>query len=186
MKDLIGKKFGRLTAIEKTDERQSRSVVWKCRCDCGNIVFVSSNHLNTGRKKSCNCLQKEVARNCVIKFFTKHGDGSRMGTHHRLYLIWSGIKGRCLNPENNSYQYYGKRGITVCPEWKDNYSAFKFWAILNGYQEDLTIDRIDNDGNYEPNNCQWLTLSENVSWANKQRKLIHYKRSPQVGEAWQI
>jgi len=100
--------------------------------------------------------------------YYKHGE-ARSGKETRLYRVWDSMKQRCFNPRDKAYKWYGGRGIIICLEWKNNYSAFKFWAILNGYQEGLTIDRIDNDGNYEPNNCQFITKEENA------RKQIHKK-----------
>jgi len=160
--DLTGQRFGRLIAIKPTEKRGvNHSIIWLCRCDCGNLKEVNSNNLRKSNTKSCGCLKNEVARKHMRELgllkVCKHG-----GSYTRLYRIWGNIKKRCLNANVYEYKNYGGRGIKVCPEWKDSYSAFKFWALLSGYQDNLTIDRIDNDGNYDPNNCQWITRAENT------------------------
>lgn len=118
--------------------------------------MVPARHLKNGAIKSCGCLLREA----TSKRRYKHGESNgRLVT--RLYIIWTNMKRRCFYPKDINFHRYGGRGITVCPEWRNNYSLFRFWAILNGYQNNLTIDRINNDGNYEPDNCQWLTKPEN-------------------------
>ena len=163
MKDLTGQKFGRLTVIEKTTKRSPHGeIIWKCRCKCGNITEVRGSNLLGGHTKSCGCLYKETRE--------KHGDAKK-GERARLYNIWIMIKDRCYNPNNRAYKWYGGRGIKVCEEWENNYPAFKTWALANGYKEGLTIDRIDNDGDYCPGNCQWITRAENAKkrWRDKKR-----------------
>lgn len=154
--NLTNKTFGRLTVIKDSGKRDYGSVVWLCICSCGNKTEVRGESLRTGVTKSCGCLRKEL----TVSRFIKHGDGSTI-IINKLYKIWNGIKNRCNNPNSKRYHRYGGRGIKVCNEWFNNYSAFKLWAISSGYCEGLTIDRIDNGGNYEPSNCQWLTRSEN-------------------------
>jgi len=149
--NLVGKKFGRLTVTHHFDK-----YYWSCLCSCGNTGNVLDSNLRTGKTKSCGCLNKEL----VIKRSYKHGD-NRRGKTKRLYNIWAGMNRRCYGKTHKTSHRYRDRGIEVCDEWKD-YPTFKSWAILNGYQNNLTIDRVDNDGNYEPNNCQWLTRSENA------------------------
>lgn len=121
--------------------------MWLCRCICGNLREVHSGSLVTGNTKSCGCRWRD---NMVT-----HGDSKTL-----LYKTWAALKQRCNNPTHNSYKHYGKRGITFYAEWK-KYLPFKEWALDNGYHEGLSIDRIDNNGNYEPDNCQWITRSEN-------------------------
>lgn len=150
--NLIDQRFGRLIAIRATEKRKNGKIIWLCKCDCGNSVEIRSSALKHGDIKSCGCLQKEI----ITRIRFKHGEE---GT--RLYIIWSNMKLRCLNKNNPAYKRYGERGIEICDEWKNDFLAFRFWAILNGYQDHLTIDRIDNDGDYEPNNCQFLTKPEN-------------------------
>lgn len=152
MLNLTGQRFDRLLAIKDSGKRKNNHAVWLCRCDCGNLAEILACHLKSRNTQSCGCLRREKAM--YINY--KHG-----GTITRIYGIWADMNRRCFNQNNKSYKYYGGRGIKVCSEWKDNFVAFRFWAILSGYKDNLTIDRIDNDGNYEPDNCQWITQSEN-------------------------
>jgi len=165
IKDLTGKKFNRLTVLEPTKKRShSGVVIWKCQCDCGNIAEVRSDNLTGGRTQSCGCLVSDLTAKHNHQN-TIHGDSHSS----RIYRIWASMKSRCLNPNDYHYQYYGKRGIIVCNAWKNDYLAFKKWALANGYKPGLTIDRINNDGNYEPDNCQFLTRSENTRKAMRHR-----------------
>ena len=138
------KVFGRLTVI-KRDTMVGR---WICKCECGNTTSVRADHLNDGHVKSCGCLTAESSR----KRFTKHGM-----SNSRLHGIWVGMRQRCNNPKNTSYGNYGGRGIKVCEAWSNNFQTFYDWAVLNGYSDELSIDRVDTDGNYEPSNCRWAT-----------------------------
>lgn len=153
--DLTGQRFGRLTVIERVENDLCGQVKWHCKCDCGEETDVQSNSLRNGRVRSCGCLLREkAAEQCRISFATHHL------RHSRLYPIWVGMKGRCYNLHNKSYPRYGGRGITVCNEWLHNFQAFYDWAMVNGYRDDLSIDRIDVNGNYEPSNCRWATMKE--------------------------
>lgn len=164
--DLTGRRFGRLTVTGRGLDKISPSratTTWKCQCDCGKMVEVRSRSLISGKTKSCGCLMVEKA--------TVHGD-ARDGKQSRLYKIWADMLGRCRNPKIDGYHRYGGRGIKVCEEWANSYQAFKDWAITHGYTDDLTIDRIDNDGNYCPENCQWATQKEQANNRSTNRKVV--------------
>ena len=154
--DLTGQKYNRLTVLEYAGRDKYNRPLWKCKCDCGNIRIVNSHALRTGNTKSCGCLNIDriKERNRVLK--RTHGE-----TNTKLFHVWSGIKTRCHNPHSINYHIYGQRGIKICDEWVNSYESFRDWAYENGYKEDLTIDRIDVNGNYEPSNCRWVTPKEN-------------------------
>ena len=144
--DLTGQKFGRLTVIKRLENNKRNETVWLCKCECGKEVNVTYGHLAYGHSKSCGCYAKELFVNTV----SKH----KLRTH-RLYNIWRGIKQRCCNSKSVFFNYYGGRGIKICDEWLNDFKKFYDWSVKNGYDGKLSIDRINNDGNYEPHNCRW-------------------------------
>ena len=149
--DLTGRKFGKLTVLKRDEEKQTARY-WLCECECGKQISTITASLTNGRTKSCGCLRRKPH---------KHGEYKT-----RLYRIWGSMKGRCNDPKNDGY---GGRGITVCEEWKE-YIPFRDWALSNGYQDNLSIDRIDVNGNYKPDNCRWV---DDYIQANNTRKNVN-------------
>lgn len=148
--DLIGQRYGRLTVLQRAETINKRTR-WLCRCDCGQEVTVEAYNLKTGHTQSCGCLQKEAASLAS----TTHGM-----RHTRLYRIWVCMRNRCYQKSYHAYKHYGGRGISVCDTWLHDFQAFHDWAIENGYNDNLSIDRIDNNKGYAPDNCRWATQEE--------------------------
>ena len=158
--DLTGQRFGRLTVIGLADTN-TRKTYWVCQCDCGKLKNVRSDSLLSGAIRSCGCMKKEQDKKNLINTNMKKTQeaGFKRG-NTRLYIIWRNMVKRCCDVHDARYHRYGGRGIAVCDEWREDFIAFHNWAMENGYSEDLTIDRIDNDGNYYPDNCRWSTAEE--------------------------
>ena len=171
--DLTGKKFGLLTVIGFYEKRNKHQF-WKCICDCGNEKIIQQSHLKSGHTRSCGCLHKKS----IIDTSKKHGK-----CHTKLYFVWHTMKQRCYNLNNNQYKNYGKRGIGICSEWLEDFISFYNWAINNGYKEGLSLDRIDNNGNYEPNNCRWATVKEQ-SRNRRNNRCFEYNGKTQCLEDW--
>lgn len=162
-KDLTGKRFNRLTVIEFDHKDEKGRVYWKCRCDCGNTKVIRGNSLTSGKTKSCGCYKMEN----ILKGKQIRSNLSMT----RIGRIWYHMNERCHNEFDKGYKNYGMRGISVCEEWnRDNPNGlenFYNWSLENGYDKKLSIDRINVDGNYEPNNCRWT--NNHVQSANKRQ-----------------
>lgn len=154
VKDLTGKRFGRLTVIGIDEGKQTRKTYWLCQCDCGKISSHRSDGLISGSIRSCGCLKNELSAERVAKNHKHKQSGTR------LYHIWQGMKSRCYTKTSPDYQRWGGRGIKMCDEWRDSFESFYEWAMASGYKDTLTIDRVDNDGDYTPDNCRWTTARE--------------------------
>jgi hypothetical protein len=177
--DITGKRFGRLTAIKLDHVRQPQKgrplQYWLCRCDCGNEKVILKYNLGKSTF-SCGCLSREK----VTERVTRHG-----GTKTVLFKRWSSMKERCYRKNHVHYHNYGGRGITVCDEWKDSFEAFRDWALNNGFSEDLQLDRIDNDGNYCPENCRFTSI-QRQSINRRTTKFIEYNGERLSYSEWSL
>lgn len=172
-KDLTNQKFGYLIAECAIGSNKWGSKLWRCRCECGNTKVYPSGKLVSGRATNCGCKTSEIkSKNASVHGITANGKP-------RTLIIWGGMKARCLNPKATSYKSYGARGISICDEWL-SFENFHNWAIGNGYGEGLTLDRINPDGNYCPENCKWTPRLENI------RNQRHTKHIVLDGEDYSI
>lgn len=160
--DLTGQRFGRLTVVERGFPNQGGDATWSCRCDCGNVCCIRGSSLRRGHTQSCGCLRPDRTKE------TKTVHAQR---NSRLYRIWLNMKNRCNNPHYHHYERYGGRGITICEQWITDFSAFQRWAFANGYADGLSIDRINNDKGYFPDNCRWTTAKEQSNNLSSNRLL---------------
>ena len=166
LKNLTGQRFGRLSVIRREGSDPHGFATWFCECDCGNQSIVSGSDLTKSHTKSCGCLRNELSRERC----TKHG---KNGT--RLYEVWKSMNQRCSNEANAGYRRYGGRGIAVCEDWQNDFQAFYNWAIAHGYDETAprgkcSIDRIDNDKGYSPDNCRWVDMKTQINNRSNTRR----------------
>lgn len=149
--DLTGKKFNKLKVLKNMGKNENRKYFWLCKCECGKEIIVKGDNLKNGHSKSCGCYKLErLKKRSITHDLSKH----------RLFKIFYGIKSRCYNKKDYHYKWYGSKGIKIYDEWLNDFKNFYDWAMANGYEEHLTIDRINNIGNYEPSNCRWVTMKE--------------------------
>lgn len=171
--DKSGERYGRLIVISLSERRSGRKTFWNCVCDCGNEKVVRSDSL--GLVNSCGCLKKERDK---INLTANHSH-KQSGT--RLYHTWQGMKARCYYEDSDSYTNYGGRGIAICDEWLNDFQTFYDWAYLTGYDDELTIERKDVNGNYEPGNCEWISANEqagnrrNTVWVEYKGEVVNLK-----------
>jgi len=162
-----GQKYNRLTLLKLVEKDKYYNALWLCKCDCGTEKVVRVASVRNGMIQSCGCLNSELTK------ARKPGKTHGFANKERLYEIWKNAKRRCYDKNNKRYEFYGGKGVAVCEEWKNDYLKFRDWAMSNGYQELLSIDRIDNDGNYEPGNCRWATVEEQMNNQSRNRMLTY-------------
>lgn len=189
--DLTGQRFGRLTVIEQAGLNKSRSMKWKCICDCGNTVVAVGSGIKSGKTKSCGCLHRDRlieynksdskrSRTSELNKVYKRTHGMR---YTRIYKEWRSMINRCETKSWRDYHNYGGRGISVCNEWRESFNAFYEWAISNGYNDSLTLDRLNVNGNYEPSNCRWATNKEQANNKRNSRYLT-FNGKTQTLQQW--
>lgn len=168
--DMTGMRFGRYTVIKRAGSKTTGESTWLCQCDCGNIHIVRGSRLRNGSSTSCGCYANEIA-------------STHKMSKTRLHKIWSGMKQRCYNQKNKKYKNYGNRGIIVCDEWLNSFEMFRDWALSHGYADNLTIDRIKTNGNYEPSNCRWADMKTQENNRTNNR-VVEYKGKIHTVSEW--
>ena len=176
--DLTGRTFGRLKVLKRDKQDKYYNIFWLCECQCG----VKSNtgfRFKSGATQSCGCLNRELSGKRIGNLSRTHGYANK----ERLYEIWKNMKYRCYNENDNRFKHYGGKGVKVCNEWKDDYLSFRNWSMTSGYNDNLSIDRINNDGDYKPSNCRWV---DNKTQANNQsrNRILTYKGKSKTMSEW--
>lgn len=173
--DLTGRRFGQWLVMQKNGkDKRGKNAVWLCQCNCGKIANVPTGRLTGGHSKGCGCTRNRRGK-------LTHGL-----SHHRLYIIWANMKQRCNNPNAHEYENYGGRGITVCKEWETDFVSFYNWATNNGYDDNLTIDRINNEKGYSPDNCRWATKEQQYANMRQKGRLHRCYISADGGNTWSM
>jgi len=172
--DLTNQRFGRLTVISRAENAKRLQTQWNCMCDCGKETIIRAANLKNGTTKSCGCLQVDINK----KLRTTHGK-----TNSDLYKVWQAMKGRTERQSDKAYKNYGGRGIFVCDEWKNDFQSFYNWATQNGYKKGLTIDRINNNDGYSPDNCRWTTSKEQNN-NRRDNKYLKYDNKTMTVAEW--
>ncbi len=162
--DIKGRTFGKLTVVDFAYTNKHKKSMWLCKCECGKEVVVLGAHLLDGHTQSCGCFKKEAS---ALRLRT-HGKKKT-----RIYNTWLQMKARCTNPKARDFENYGGRGITICAEWRNDFQTFYDWAMANGYADNLTIDRINVNGNYEPDNCRWVSIQEQQNNKRTNRRITY-------------
>ena len=161
--DMTGKRFGRLTVLRRAEKKSDCGAYWLCRCDCGSVKEVLGTHLRDNTTLSCGCYHKDNIASIQRRIKTTHGMSDTP-----VYRRWLAMRYRCYDPHHRMYYRYGGRGITVCDEWRNNFKAFYVWAEENGFKSTLTLDRINGNVGYSPDNCRWVNRAE--QYLNKETK----------------
>lgn len=174
MQDLSGMRFGEWSVISFVRFDKSRISMWKCRCACGVERIVNGRNLKNGSSKSCGCLQRKI----VSKTSYKHGQSRSL-----LYQVWGNMIQRCTNENTPGYKDYGGKGVSVCAEWLKDSNSFLKWARMNGYEKGLTLDRKNNDGDYEPSNCRWVTQKEQ-SYNKSNNRILTFRGKSKTLTEW--
>lgn len=170
--DLKGKRFGHLTALYLTVDELYKKKKWLCRCDCGREIEITGSNLISGHSTQC--------KQCQLKTLQR-GNVTHNQSHTKLYNVWNGMIQRCTNTNHKSFSDYGGRGITICEEWR-SFDNFQKWAWEHGYGEGVEIDRIDNNGNYRPENCRWITRIKNARNKSNNKIIVYNGESKTLSE----